>query len=167
MGFGGWIYTYTLEMGLANESEAAYITSAYWGAFTIFRFLSIILARRLRPRTMLFADLIGGLVSVGLIFLLPHSRIALWIGSIGLGASLASVFPTAITLAERRTTLTGQITSWFFIGGGLGSMFFPWFMGQIFVSIGPKSIMLILLVILVLTILLLFGIVKQPRSKTV
>jgi len=165
MGFGGWVYTYTLELGLANQSEAAYITSAYWGAFTIFRFLSIILARRIRPRTMLFADLIGGLISVGIIILLPHSRIALWAGSIVLGASLASVFPTAITLVERRTTLTGKITSWFFIGGGLGSMFFPWFMGQIFTSVGPQSIMLIILVILVLTILLLFGIVKQPRKE--
>jgi MFS transporter, FHS family, Na+ dependent glucose transporter 1 len=166
MGFGGWVYTYTLEMDLANQSDAAYITSAYWGAFTVFRFLSIILARYMRPRTMLFADLIGGLISVGIILLWPHSSTALWLGSIALGASLASVFPTAITLAERRTTLTGKVTSWFFIGGGLGSMFFPWFMGQIFASVSPQSTMVTLLVILALTILLLFGIVKQPRKKT-
>jgi MFS transporter, FHS family, Na+ dependent glucose transporter 1 len=166
MGFGGWVYTYALEMGLANQSEAAYITSAYWGAFTVFRFLSIILARYMRPRTMLFADLIGGLISVGIILLWPHSNTALWLGSIMLGACLASVFPTAITLAERRTTLTAQITSWFFIGGGLGSMFFPWFMGQIFTSVSPQSTMVTLLAILALAILLLFGIVKQPRKET-
>jgi FHS family Na+ dependent glucose MFS transporter 1 len=166
-GFGGWIYTYALEMDLANSSNAAYITSAFWGTFTLFRFLSIPLAARLRPRTILYTDLAGCLLSVGIIMLWPHSRVAIWVGAIGLGASLASIFPTTITLTERRITLTGQITSWFFIGAGLGSMFFPWLIGQFFATTGPISTMVIILANLILATLLLFGIAAQPHKEAV
>jgi fucose permease len=49
------------------------------------------------------------------------------------------------TLAERRMTLTGKVTSWFFVGASAGGMFFPWLMGQIFERISPQAIMFVLL----------------------
>lgn len=165
VGFGGWVYTYALELGLASKNSAAYITSAFWGAFTLARFYSISLAARLRPRTMLIGDLSGCLLSMGIIMLWPQSTLALWIGAIGLGASLASIFPTAISLAERRFTLTGKITSWFFIGAGMGGILFPWIMGQSFEKIGPHTIMNIILINLVLATMLIFIVAAQPRKE--
>lgn len=164
VGFGGWVYTYALEMKLADESIAAYITSAFWGAFTIARFYSITLAARLRPRTMLIIDLSGGLISIVAILLWPQSQGMLWVGAVGLGASLASIFPTAISLAERRYTLTAKITSWFFIAAGVGGMVFPWLMGQFFDMMGPRMMIKTILVILALMALLVFVVAAQPHK---
>lgn len=63
-----------------------------------------------------------------------------------------------VTLAERRMTLTGKVTSWFFVGASLGGIFFPWLMGQLFEKINPTAIMVILLSNLILATLV-YGIV--------
>lgn len=153
VGFGGWIYTYALAQNLATETTGAYLTSAYWGAFTLGRLLSIPIAARLRPRWILLADLSGAILSLVIILLFPHTAPALWLGAILLGLCVASVFPTVFTLAERRITLTGTVTSWFFVGASTGSMVFPWLMGQFFEFISPLAIMNILLGDLLLALL--------------
>ena len=38
-------------------------------------------------------------------------------GTLGLGFANASIFPTMLNLAERRLIITGNVTSWFFVGG--------------------------------------------------
>jgi FHS family Na+ dependent glucose MFS transporter 1 len=145
VGFGGWVYTYALRQNLANETTGGYLTSAFWGAFTAGRLLSIPFAARLRPRWILLGDLLGGIISLVIILLFPESVAALWAGAILLGLFIASIFPTIFTLAERRMTLTGTITSWFFVGASTGAMFFPWLMGQLFEAISPVAIMYVIL----------------------
>jgi FHS family Na+ dependent glucose MFS transporter 1 len=145
VGFGGWVYTYALRQNLANEATGGYLTSAFWGAFTAGRLLSIPIAARVRPRWILLGDLLGGILALVLILLFPGSVVALWAGAILLGLFIASIFPMIFTLAERRMTLTGTITSWFFVGGSAGAMFFPWLMGQLFDAISPEAIMVVIL----------------------
>jgi len=145
VGFGGWVYTYALRLNLANETSGGYLTSAFWGAFTAGRLLSIPIAARLRPRWILLGDLLGGIFSIVLILLFPGSVIMLWVGAILLGLFIASIFPTMFTLAERRMTLTGAITSWFFVGASVGAMFFPWLMGQLFEAVSPTAILYVIL----------------------
>ncbi len=146
MGFGGWIYTYLTSTGLANITTAAYMTAAYWGAFTIGRLLSIPIAFRVRPRYVLLVDMIGSLVGLGIMMLWPTNLTAMWIGILTVGVFTASVFPTTITLAERRMPITGQVTGWFFVGASLGSMFLPWLTGQLFEQIGPYSMLVIFMI---------------------
>jgi len=163
VGFGGWIYTYALELNLANETTGAYLTSAFWGAFTAGRLISIPIAARFRPRWILFADLVGGILSLGLIILLRNSETALWAGSILLGLFIASVFPAMFTLAERRMTLTGKVTSWFFVGASAGAMFFPWLMGQLFEAIDPLAILFIPLTCLAASVLFYTIILREGQ----
>jgi FHS family Na+ dependent glucose MFS transporter 1 len=144
-GFGGWIYTYALALDLGTPTTSAYLTSAFWGAFTLGRLLSIPLAARFRPRSVLLGDLVGCLACVGLLVVWPHSRAATWLGTLGLGLAMASIFPTAISLAERHMTLTGQRTGWFLIGASVGGMSLPWIIGQLFEGIGPQMAMLAIL----------------------
>ena len=139
---GGWLYTYTVALGLSSEAAAAYLTSAFWGALTVGRLLAIPIAARLRPRDVLLLDLVGCLVSMGLIVLMPNSLIAVWIGAIGTGLAMASIFPTTLSLAESRMHITGAITSWFFVGSSLGGMTVPWIIGQLFEPVGPYATML-------------------------
>ena len=164
VGFSGWIASYALAMGLAEEAAAAYLTSAFWGAFTAGRLLSIPLAARIRPSTILLIDLAGALLSVGLLLLRPHSVALTWIASISLGWFLASIFPTTLAVAERRLAITGRVTSWFFVGASSGAMTIPWLIGQLFARRGPQIIMVAFLVDL-LVATALFAVLRWRSAR--
>lgn len=166
MGFGNWIATYAQAVDLADSATAAYLTSAFWGVFTVGRLLAIPIAAVWRPRRILWVNLIGALASLGLIVLLPSTTWALWIGAMGLGLFLASTFPTMFSLAERHLPLTGRLTSRFFIGISLGGMTLPWLIGQLFDAVGPRSVMWVIIIDVVLAVaaFVAFMIHTQRRS---
>jgi fucose permease len=146
IGFGGWVYTYAVNTGLATGRAAFYMTSIFWGSLTLGRLAAIWIAARLRPRTILLFDLVGAILSVALILALPEQAWALWVGVFGLGFWLASVFPIVITWSERRMTVSGLVTSMFLIGASLGAMSLPLLIGQLFEARGPQVTMLFVLV---------------------
>ncbi len=150
--FGGWVYTYAVALELTSERVAAYLTSAYWGLLTLGRLLAIPLVARYRLCSILLGDLVGCLASVGVILLWPNSLTALWLGTLGLGLSIASLFPVSLSLAERCTTITGQVTSWFIVGASVGAMSLPWLIGQLFESVGPRVTMLAIMADLVVAV---------------
>lgn len=150
--FGGWIYSYALAQGLGSAASAAYLTSAFWGGLTFGRLLSLPVAARVRPRWIILVDLLGCILSLAVMLIWSGSVVALWVGSLGLGVSMASVFPTAITLAERRVRITGQVTAWLLVGASIGGMLLPWMIGQLFESVGPAVTMTAILADLVLAL---------------
>lgn len=150
--FGGWIFTYALALDLSGATIAAYLTSAFWGAFTLGRLLGIPIAAHFRPRFILLSDLVGCLVSVGIILLWSNSFTATWLGTFGMGLSIASIFPTTISLAERRMRITGRITGWFLVGSSAGGMSLPWLIGQLFESIGPRVMMFTIMADLIVAV---------------
>ncbi len=150
--FGGWIFTYAMALGLSGETAAAYLTSAFWGAITLGRLLTIPVAARLRPRSILLGGLVGCLVSVGVILLWSNALAATWLGTLGLGFSMASIFPTTLSLAERRLTITGRVSGWFFAGASAGGMTLPWLIGQLFEPIGPQVMMFAIMVDLIMAL---------------
>ena len=158
LGFGNWVYTYALTLDLGTTITAAYLTSAFWGSFTLGRLLGVWVSTRVRSQTILFIDLLGCAISTIIIMLWKDSNLALWIGTIGLGVSMASIFPTIFMLAGERMQITGTITGWFLVGSGAGSMLLPWLIGQIFAFTGPKAMTTVLLVDIVgiVFVLLLF-----------
>ncbi len=162
--FGGWVFTYALEMELTDAASAAYLTSTFWGAFTLGRLFSIPIATRLRPRWILTGDLAGCLLGLVVILLYPESLTALWLGSAILGLSMASIFPTMITLSERRMTLSGTITSWFFVGASAGGMFFPWLIGQLFEPVGPQVTITIIMVAVLGAVFLFMALIRFSQS---
>ena len=109
-------------------------------------------------------DIIGCAISIIVIMLWKDSSLALWVGTIGLGISMASIFPTFIMLAGERMQITGAITGWFLVGSGAGSMLLPWLIGQIFAGTGPKAMTTVLLttVISLFLVLLVFINTKSP-----
>lgn len=138
---GGWISTYALQLNLTTEANAALLASAFWGSFTFGRLIAIPLAFRLRPRTILITDLVGTFLSLMLMLLWPTSLIAVGIGAMGVGVSVASMFPTMLSFAGRRINITAQVTSIFFLGASLGSMFLPFLMGRIIENFGPMALL--------------------------
>jgi MFS transporter, FHS family, Na+ dependent glucose transporter 1 len=166
--YGGWIFSYTTLLGLSRPAAAAYLTAAFWGGLTLGRMLSIPLASRTRPRTVLSVDLLGCLGSLALLALIPGSLLVVWIGTIATGLFMASIFPTALAFAERRVTLTGRVTGWFFTGGSAGAMGLPWLVGHMFAVRGPQSFIFLVFADLTLALILLAILIlsnSQPIMK--
>jgi MFS transporter, FHS family, Na+ dependent glucose transporter 1 len=145
LGFANWIFTYMDTLKLSDETTARYVNSAFWAALTLGRLLAIPLAARFRPGVILCSNLLGSLLSIAVILLWQQSFVAVSAGAVGLGLSLAPIFPTTFSFAERRLTITGQVTGWFLVGASAGGMFLPWLIGQLFEKLGPQVMMLIIL----------------------
>ncbi len=158
LGFGNWVSTYALTLGLGTTITAAVLNSVFWGSFTLGRLIGVWISSRAQAQTILFIDLLGCAISTIIIMIWKDSNTALWIGTIGLGVSMASIFPTIIILAGERMEITGTITGWFLVGSGVGSMLLPWLIGQIFDFTGPQIMTTVLLVDIVgiVIVLLLF-----------
>ena len=153
--FGNWIYSYALATNIANETGAAYLTSAYWGAFTLGRLFTIPLAMKLKPSRLLWLCIGGAALSIGLMLMYPVNRTLMWAGSMGLGLSIAAIFPSMISFAERRMNIKGRIMGYFFVGVSLGAMSIPWLIGQLFEA-NPYSMLVMVALSLVLSALVLF-----------
>jgi MFS transporter, FHS family, Na+ dependent glucose transporter 1 len=149
---GGWIATYAQQTKLASAAVAAYLTSLFWGGFTAARLLSIPIAARINPHTVLFVELFICLAGVAVILLWPASLVALIIGTTGLGLGMAAIFPTTLLVAGRHMKITGRINAWFFVGSSTGPMFWPWLIGQLFDAHGPHMVMVVLAVALALAL---------------
>jgi FHS family Na+ dependent glucose MFS transporter 1 len=165
VGFGNWIYTFSTRIHLASETSAAYLTSAFWGAFTVGRLLGIGISSRLRPQAILLTDLAGSLVAFAILLLWPDSTLALWAGTIVLGLSIASVFATAMAFAEQRHSLTGVLIGWILVGGSIGGMVMPWLIGQLFERISPRITMPVLLTNTLIELGLLLALILPFRKK--
>ena len=167
-GYGAWIYTYAFTLNFGTEVTAAYLTSAFWGAFTLGRLFGIWFSTRARPITILILDFAGCILSIGLILLFPQSRFVLWLGTILFGISQASVFPTFLTLGEEPMHVTGTIAGLFLVGAGIGGMILPWLIGQAFVQVGAGAMMAMIFVGIVLNWLMLILFTKVSlRSSPV
>ncbi|MFP4322593.1 MAG: MFS transporter [Anaerolineales bacterium] len=140
VGMGGWIFTYAVQGDLLNERDAAYLTSAFWGALTLGRLLSIPVTARVRPWVILLVDLIG--ILLGLLWLgLVRETWAVWLGVILVGFSMATLFPTVLNFAEKRMRVTGRVTSYFFFGAGVGGMLLPSLIGLLIERFGVDTMM--------------------------
>ncbi len=158
-GFGGWIFTYATEGKIADEAGASYMNSIFWGALTIGRLVSIPLARRLKPSTLLIGNFGLAIIFLGLILLFPLNTTFIWIVSAGLGFSLSSVFPTLLALGESRMKITGAVTGMFFLGSSLGGTLLPMLLGQIFEYVGAYEIMVTLFAGALLGLIVLISVI--------
>lgn len=136
VGYGNWIYTYSLTRSLADIGGAAALTSAYWGSFTVGRLLAIPLAARASPQMIMIMCLVGVAAASLAVLSQPDLVWMLWAGTIAAGLAVAPMFATVISLAEGRMPISGRATGWFFVGSSLGGMSIPWIIGQLFETRG-------------------------------
>ena len=162
--YGGWIFTYATTLNLSNATAAAYLTSFFWGALTVGRLISIPLTARLAPKNLLSGALAGCLFSLAVLLIWQNNSAALWVGTIGLGLSMSVIFPTTISLAEQTLSLSGKMTSYFFVGAALGSMSVPWLIGQLFERIGPMITMFTIFVTLLIAVIV-FGLLIWQAER--
>jgi FHS family Na+ dependent glucose MFS transporter 1 len=166
VGFGGWIFTYAVALDLADKTTAAYLTSAFWCALTLGRLVAIPVAGRFRPRLVMICDLAGVVAFATVMLIWPGWPVAAWLGTIGIGLSMAPIYPVMLSMAERRMAITGRVTAWFVVGASLGCIILPWLVGQLFESIGPRVMVVAVTFSMVLAAgaFALLVLVTTPRS---
>ena len=167
MAYGGWIFTYAVKMNAASPVTAAYLTSVFWGALTLGRLVAIPLAVRFKPQTILRADYLGALVSLLAMLLWPQSLTAVFITSAGLGFSLASIYPTTMSLSGQLMTISGKVTGFFAIGSSGGAMILPWIIGQLFESSGPQSMSLVIFLDMLVALVVLVILERKTSAQPV
>jgi FHS family Na+ dependent glucose MFS transporter 1 len=165
VGYASWIYTYTVKLNLSNTIQAAYLTSLFWGAFTVGRLIAIPIAIRIKAQTILLVDLLGSFISLAAILLFPSSSTVLWISAAGTGLFFASIFPTALVLAEQRMALTGRVTGFLLVGSSLGGMSVPWLVGQLFEPIGPQVMPFVVCVTVLMCFLVFTRLPASSKNK--
>src|SRR3990172_1294652 len=145
LAFGGWVFSYADELDIGGSTTARVLNSAFWGGLVVGRLIAIPLSRRMSPRTMLQLDLVSAIGFIAVIGFLPDWPPALWIGTIGFGLAIASVFATCINYAQQRIPLPSQVMAVFMVGGSLGSMTLPWVAGQLFDRQPPQTLIWLVL----------------------
>lgn len=114
-----------------SPSTAAMIASAAALAFTIGRCLSIPLAIKLKPHTILYAN--HFLMLLGTIILAIYSNSSetmLWVGNVILGCGFSSVYASIYAFLEQKIRVTNRIGSIFVFAGGLTAAVSPSLVGQ-------------------------------------
>lgn len=133
----GWLFTYATGRGIGNQT-AAYLTSAFWAAFTLGRLVTIGFALRFSALPIVLTHLCAWLMIALAMLIAPTSPAILWLGAIAMGLTMAPVFPSTFGFAQRTLSLTGKVTGLFLVGSSAGGMFWPWLVGQFFKSSGPQ-----------------------------
>lgn len=134
--FGNWIFTYTITLKLADATQAAYLTSGFWLAFTIGRLISIPAAARFKSAQILTLALSACVLIVALMILNSNSIALLWVCTVALGFCMAPVWPTGYNLAGQSVKLTATISSIILLGDSLGGMILPSATGRIVEQFG-------------------------------
>jgi len=135
IGFASWLYVF-VDLQFGARSATA-VTGAFWGAFSLFRLLGILGARRWAPERILTICFSSALAFALLLALSSHSLATVWVGAVGVGASVAAIYPTVITAYSRRVELTGRRFGAIAVASCLGSMTFPWLIGRLLDVGGP------------------------------
>jgi FHS family Na+ dependent glucose MFS transporter 1 len=165
VGFSGWIFAYMTETGLGSEANAAFLTSAFWLAFMMGRLIAMPFSDKKFARRVLSLGVIGGMLSLIAMLLWANSLIALWSGTIVFGLALAPLFAALFTHASRLHRASGRLTSYYFLGGILGSSSVPWIIGQLFERPGPQILLWLTLLVLSLGGILLIIIFRASSRQ--
>ena len=163
--FGGWVYTYAITLNLASAAGAAYLTSAFWAAFTIGRLISIPAATRFTSRQVILTASLGCLAVLILGIFFSGSSLTLWLMAIGLGFCMAPIWPTGFTLAGQSIAMTGRITGIILLGDSFGGMVLPTVVGKVIEGSGPRAMVYLVFSSLVLNLLAFAGMLRFRPIK--
>jgi fucose permease len=159
----GWLFTYA-SVRLQHETQAFYINSAFWAAFTFGRLASIPLTMRFSERQIITVHLTGWLALSLLVTGLPNTPMAAWVLALSAGLGMAPIFPLALAWTQRSWHLSGQLSGWILMASSLGAMVLPWLIGQLFEPFGAPVLLRIVNTDLLAALGLLWLLLRQARA---
>lgn len=139
--YGGWIFTYFTSSNLGTQATAYTLTSIFWLSITIGRLISVPASSRIKEHILVSVYLLGAIISIAMIRFVPNVPAFIWIGTIGIGLSIAAIFPTTFAFIQKKLKISGKHNGIVWAAGSLGAMTMPWLIGQEIEKIGPLAMM--------------------------
>jgi len=142
LSYGGWLFTYATDRGLADTTGAAYMTSCYYIALTVARLVAVPISNYIRPLHLIAIDLAGSFLCCVILILVPSSVVMLWAISALLGIAMAATWGCAFALPPDLgiANVTGKDTAIMISGVALGEMVMPALVALLFQKFGTTSL---------------------------
>nr|CAD7426479.1 unnamed protein product [Timema monikensis] len=140
--FGHLVMAYAVNSDIQlTQSIGSNISVTFWAAFAVMRFASIFFATGLSPTLMLILNLVCCTLGTLILYAWSdHVETALWVGTILLGAGLASMFPTGLLWIERLLHVSNKVAALLVLGVSLGELACPALIRHLMVN-DPKVLM--------------------------
>jgi len=166
--FGAWIFTYSIDEYSLADADAAYITSIFWGVFTLGRLVSVFVSKKIKLQHILLVNVTCCVLCITTLILVEKYKIVpiLWILSGFYGFVKAPMYPTIFSYASKPIGINIDriVTSLFVVAGSLGGVTFPFIIGKAMRLISPTAMLTIILgVEVVLYIILHFVVFGIPK----
>ena len=122
-----FIFAYSVNSELEfSKSQAALLSSVFWGSFTFFRLFAFPLSLCGIPSWVLLSvNVGGGLLGSVVLVIWPLSPTAVWLATAILGCSMASIFPNVMVWLSEHGPATGKATGLLIIGATMGDVSLP------------------------------------------
>ena len=121
--YGGLVFTFAVETLHFSKVEATNLNSLFFGTFTAGGVASIILVALKVPLGLLMVlNVTGSLISTLVMVTSPGNPTLIWLGTGGLGASMASIYGTVYTWTTLQVPMTGMGTSVLILGISVADM---------------------------------------------
>ncbi|MEN3184359.1 MAG: MFS transporter [Atribacterota bacterium] len=161
IGSSAWMSTYFVrELGQSIALGGAAM-GIFWGTMTVGRLIFGVLARRISYLLLLrVATLLSlfALLALNVMRQVPFALLSLLV----LGFGFAPIWPLIVAWVAKHTNkLQATAIGLTVASGGLGALFFPWFMGVVADGIGLRWVFLVALVLVVG----LLGVVESPLFR--
>ncbi len=164
VGFTSWLNTFARDTG-SSPGGAAALNSLFWATFTIGRVANIRIAGRAGSfRPLLAASSAAVLATVPVLALEPS---LMWPAVAVFGLVVGPLFPLTMALVGRRVALTGTTMGWFMGAAGLGSLTWPWLIGEMIDRHGPRAFPIAMVTLFAgATLMARVGATRLSRAQT-
>jgi fucose permease len=152
-GFAGWIHTYVEEIGYGTAATATGMITVFWVGFMLGRVAAIWLSRLMTPGLLVSVAMMMSVVAALLFAAFRGPGPMLWVVTFLFAVSIAPQYASMMAFAETHLALSGGNISVLVGASGVGGLFVPWLLGQLFDRRGPGSLPVVMVLLAVLTAL--------------
>lgn len=151
-----WLVTYFKDTGILSAEVSQLMTSLLWVVIFIGRMLGAVLTGRISRKAILVADGIGTLLFFLLVFF-SRSELPIFIGVIGMGFFMATIYTSAMALGTERIKGNDLGVSTMTFVGSTGGIITPALVGMVAEKAGIQvgmGVVVAMTVLLLVTILI-------------
>lgn len=161
----GWLVTYFVDSGAANETTAQLLATGLWGALLVGRFLSAWASQRVAAYQLIAVMTVGIIVCFTLL-LLSHTLLPMIVSTMGLGLCMAGMYGTAISDSEDLLERYPMCMGMFIAIPGIGAAAAPSLVGFVSDFAGIRSGMAMLYIfVAVLAVTTTINVVYQKQRN--
>lgn len=144
--WGKFINSYVRDSDLKfSKEDAINVNTMFWAFFSGGRGLGIIIANWVPPRFMLAGEIILSITAGTLLSIIGHKEVwVLWICNAVLGLTIAPVFPSGMSWANRYLDMSAMACAVLLVGSASGGFVYQWLTGALFEYYGPNTLMYVM-----------------------